>query len=99
MSIFEIRWRFVWHHRCYFSPLLFHHPKRRSRCLLSDTDAALAIGTDFDAIATRAWSADIPETLVHVTLDDDLDTGYEPTVGIVTDEPVLLEVPIDQGEP
>ncbi|ELY38899.1 thiamine pyrophosphate central domain-containing protein [Natronorubrum tibetense GA33] len=67
--------------------------------MLSDADAALAIGTDFDAIAIRAWLVDIPETLVHVILDDDLGTGYEPAVGIVADELVLLEAPTDQGEP
>ncbi|WP_226039345.1 thiamine pyrophosphate-binding protein [Natrinema sp. DC36] len=54
--------------------------------LLANADAALAVGTDFDAVATRAWSVDVPETLVHVTLDpDDLGTGYAPSVGIVAD--------------
>ncbi|QSX00003.1 thiamine pyrophosphate-binding protein [Haloterrigena alkaliphila] len=54
--------------------------------LLADADAALGVGTDFDAVATRAWDVDVPGTLVHVTLAaDDLATGYEPTVGIVAD--------------
>ncbi|WP_049922918.1 thiamine pyrophosphate-binding protein [Halopiger djelfimassiliensis] len=53
---------------------------------LADSDAALAVGTDFDAVATRAWSVDLPDDLVHVTLDaDDLGNGYDPTVGIVAD--------------
>ena len=58
---------------------------------LADADAALAVGTDFDAVATRAWSVDLPDALVHVTLEaDDLGTGYEPTVGIVADAAVAL---------
>ncbi|OLZ39419.1 acetolactate synthase [Natrinema saccharevitans] len=59
--------------------------------LLATADAALAVGTDFDAVATRAWDVDVPETLVHVTLEpDDLGTGYEPTVGIVADAAAAL---------
>ncbi len=58
---------------------------------LAGADAALAVGTDFDAVATRSWSVDLPETLVHVTLEpDDLGTGYEPTVGIVADADAAL---------
>ncbi|MGM0388014.1 MAG: thiamine pyrophosphate-binding protein [Natrinema limicola] len=58
---------------------------------LADADAALAVGTDFDAVATRSWSVDVPDSLVHVTLESaDLGTGYEPTVGIVADAAVAL---------
>jgi acetolactate synthase-1/2/3 large subunit len=54
--------------------------------LLDDADALLGVGTDFDAVATRSWSVDVPDALVHVTLSPaDLGTGYEPTVGIVAD--------------
>ncbi|WP_436345342.1 thiamine pyrophosphate-binding protein [Natronorubrum sp. FCH18a] len=54
--------------------------------LLADADAALAVGTDFDALATRAWDVDIPEALVHVTLEAaDIGTGYDPSIGIVAD--------------
>jgi acetolactate synthase-1/2/3 large subunit len=53
---------------------------------LADADALLGVGTDFDAVATRAWSVEIPDTLIHVTLSpSDLGTGYDPTVGIVAD--------------
>ena len=53
---------------------------------LSTADAALAVGTDLDAVTTRGWQVDFPETVVHVTLDPaDLGNGYEPTVGIVAD--------------
>ncbi len=53
---------------------------------LSSADAALGVGTDFDAVATRAWSVDLPDDLVHVTLDpDDLANGYDVAVGIVAD--------------
>ncbi|ELY83408.1 thiamine pyrophosphate-binding protein [Natrinema gari] len=59
--------------------------------LLATADAALAVGTDFDAVTTRAWNVDVPETLVHVTLEPgDLGTGYEPTVGIVADAAAAL---------
>ncbi|WP_049899444.1 thiamine pyrophosphate-binding protein [Natrinema sp. J7-1] len=58
---------------------------------LATADAALAGGTDFDAVATRAWSVELPADLVHVTLDaDDLGNGYDPTVGIIADAGVAL---------
>ena len=54
--------------------------------LLAEADAALAVGTNFDAVATRAWSVDVPDDLVHVTLDpDDLGTGYGPAVSVLAD--------------
>lgn len=53
---------------------------------IADSDAALGVGTDLDAVATRSWSVGVPDRLVHVTLDpDDLGTGYPPAVGIVAD--------------
>jgi acetolactate synthase-1/2/3 large subunit len=56
------------------------------RDLLADADAALGVGTDFDAVATGAWSVDVPDALVHVTLDpSDVGEGYDPAVGIVAD--------------
>ncbi|SDJ18894.1 acetolactate synthase, large subunit [Halovenus aranensis] len=59
---------------------------------LAEADAMLAVGTDFDAVATRAWSVEVPEALVHVTLSpDDLGTGYDPTVGIVADATAALD--------
>ncbi|RZH67841.1 thiamine pyrophosphate-binding protein [Natrinema altunense] len=58
---------------------------------LATADTALAVGTDFDAVATRTWSVELPEDLVHVTLDaDDLGNGYDPTVGIIADAGVAL---------
>ncbi len=60
--------------------------------LLSESDAALAIGSDLDAHATRGWSVDLPERLVHVTLGvDDIGTGYPPEIGIVADATAALE--------
>ena len=54
--------------------------------LLADADILLGVGTDFDAVATRAWSVKVPDDVIHVTLSaDDLGTGYDPTVGIVAD--------------
>ncbi len=60
--------------------------------LLSESDAALAVGSDLDAHATRGWSVDLPERLVHVTLGiDDIGTGYPPEIGIVADATAALE--------
>ncbi|MFB6107465.1 MAG: thiamine pyrophosphate-binding protein [Haloplanus sp.] len=56
------------------------------RALLADADAALAVGTDLDAVATGGFEASLPDALVHVTLHpDDLDVGYDPAVGLVCD--------------
>jgi acetolactate synthase-1/2/3 large subunit len=56
------------------------------RDLVADSDAALGVGTDFDAVATAAWSVDVPDALVHVTLDPaDVGEGYDTAVGIVAD--------------
>ncbi|AFZ72134.1 thiamine pyrophosphate-binding protein [Natronobacterium gregoryi] len=53
---------------------------------LAEADAALGVGTDFDAVTTKGWSIDVPDDLVHVTLEaTDVGTGYEPTVSIVAD--------------
>lgn len=60
--------------------------------LVADADAALGIGTDFDAVTMQNWTIDIPEVLVHVTLDAaDIGIGYEPTVGIVADAALTLD--------
>jgi acetolactate synthase-1/2/3 large subunit len=60
------------------------------RCV-EESDIALAVGTDFDPVAYRSWSIEIPEALVHVTLNgDDLGTGYDPDVGIVADAAAAL---------
>ncbi|MEE6210410.1 thiamine pyrophosphate-binding protein [Salarchaeum sp. III] len=59
--------------------------------LLAESDAMLAVGTDFDAVATRSWTVDLPDTLVHVTLDpEDIGTGYEPSVALVADAGAAL---------
>ncbi|MEF8801093.1 MAG: thiamine pyrophosphate-binding protein [Halolamina sp.] len=58
---------------------------------VAGSDAALAVGTDFDELVTRGRSLDVPETLVHVTLDpDDLGTNYDPAVGLVADARLTL---------
>ncbi|MFB1064546.1 thiamine pyrophosphate-binding protein [Natrinema sp. H-ect4] len=60
--------------------------------LIADADAALGVGTDFDAVSMHGWSIEIPDDLVHVTLGaDDIGTGYEPAVGIVADAARTLE--------
>ena len=60
--------------------------------LIADADAALGVGTDFDAVSFHNWSIDVPDDLVHVTLAaDDIGTGYDPAVGIVADAGRTLE--------
>jgi acetolactate synthase-1/2/3 large subunit len=54
--------------------------------LVGSADAALAVGTDFDAVAFARWRREIPANLVYVTLDPgDVGTGYDPTVALVAD--------------
>ncbi|WP_323171186.1 thiamine pyrophosphate-binding protein [Natrialba sp. PRR66] len=53
---------------------------------IATADAALGVGTDFDAVSMHHWEIDVPDDLVHVTLDAaDIGTGYDPAVGIVAD--------------
>ncbi|MGZ0746058.1 thiamine pyrophosphate-binding protein [Haloparvum sp. AD34] len=62
------------------------------RDLLARSDAALAVGSDLDAVATGHWSVDLPDDLVHVTLGaDDIGEGYEPAVGLVADARLTLD--------
>lgn len=59
-------------------------PELRERLAAADT--GLIVGSDLDAVATGGFSTELPETLVHVTLDaNDIGTAYTPTVGIVGD--------------
>ncbi|MFB6160304.1 MAG: thiamine pyrophosphate-binding protein [Haloferacaceae archaeon] len=65
---------------------------RNLRDLLDGADAALAVGTDLDAVATGTFDLPLPDRLVHVTLDPaDLGQGYEPAVGIVADAAATLD--------
>lgn len=60
--------------------------------LLATADAALGVGTDFDALTTRSWTYDVPDALVHVTMQPaDLGAGYDPAVGLVADARATLE--------
>ncbi|MFC6768979.1 thiamine pyrophosphate-binding protein, partial [Natrinema soli] len=60
--------------------------------LVADADAALGVGTDFDALTMHGWSIEVPDDLVHVTLEaDDVGTGYDTAVGIVVDAARTLE--------
>ncbi|WP_435076898.1 thiamine pyrophosphate-binding protein [Halococcus sp. AFM35] len=59
---------------------------------LDTADAALVVGSDLDAVATRNFSAPLPDDLIHVTLDaNDIGTGYSPTVAIVADARATLD--------
>ncbi|WP_440767256.1 thiamine pyrophosphate-binding protein [Natronorubrum sp. DTA7] len=54
--------------------------------LVAESDAALGVGTDFDALTMHGWSIEVPDDLVHVTLEaGDIGTGYDAAVGIVAD--------------
>lgn len=62
------------------------------KTLIADSDAALGVGTNFDAVTMQNWSIEIPADLVHVTLDaDDIGTGYKPRIGIVADAARTLD--------
>ncbi len=63
------------------------------RDVIAEADAALAVGTDFDLLASHNWSFEIPEErLIHVTLNpDDIGTGYSPGLGIMADAGDVLE--------
>lgn len=67
---------------------------------LDASDVGLAVGTDFDAVATGRWSAPMPDQLIHVTLEpDDVGTGYSPAVGIVADAADSLAALLDRMAP
>ena len=56
------------------------------RELLAAADVGLVVGSDLDAVSTATWSVELPETLIHATLDaDDVGFGYETELGIVAD--------------
>ncbi len=58
---------------------------------IEESDVALAVGTDFDAVTTNTWTVPLPEELIHITLDtDDMGTGYDSTVGILADAKAVL---------
>lgn len=74
---------------------------------IAESDAALGVGTDFDAVTTQNWSIELPHNVVHITLDPaDIGRGYEATVGIVADaartlstlNDALLERDISSGD-
>lgn len=74
---------------------------------ISESDVALGVGTDFDAVSTRNFSVEFPDEIVHITLDNsDIGTAYEPSVGIVADakatltalEDALIDRNIDQAD-
>jgi acetolactate synthase-1/2/3 large subunit len=53
---------------------------------IDESDGVLAVGTDLDAVTMQGWEIDLPDPLVHVTLDpDDVGTAYSPRIGIVAD--------------
>ncbi len=56
------------------------------RELLAEADVGLVVGSDLDAVSTATWSVEMPDTLIHATLDaDDVGFGYETELGIVAD--------------
>ena len=58
---------------------------------LATSDTLLAVGTDFDGVATRHWSVEMPEDIVQITRSPgDLGTGYDLSVGVVADAATAL---------
>ena len=67
------------------------------RELLATADVGLVVGSDLDAVATASWSVEMPETLIHVTLDgDDVGFGYDADLGVVADADRFLRA-LDDG--
>ncbi|MFC6875393.1 thiamine pyrophosphate-binding protein [Halobellus marinus] len=67
---------------------------------LADSDVLLAIGTDFDAVATQKWTVEMGEMLIHITLnEDDVGNGYNPAIGIVADAKDALDYLISTTSP
>ncbi|QLC34765.1 thiamine pyrophosphate-binding protein (plasmid) [Halarchaeum sp. CBA1220] len=53
---------------------------------LDAADVVLALGTDFDGVATDGWSLPMGDSLVHVTLAlSDVDAAYDADVAVVDD--------------
>jgi acetolactate synthase-1/2/3 large subunit len=62
-----------------------HLPAGAKR-VLDAADTVLALGTDFDGIATANWSLPMGKTLIHVNLDvSEINTAYESDIAIVDD--------------
>lgn len=56
------------------------------RAVLEDADVVLAVGTDFDGVATDGWSLPMGDALIHVTVDAaDVGHSYDPDVAIFDD--------------
>ena len=67
------------------------------RGLLAASDVGLVVGSDLDAVATSTWSAELPASLIHVTLDaDDIGFGYDTDLGVVADADRFLSALLDE---
>jgi len=87
----------------YFLGVAGSHLPTASRDALSAADVVLALGTDFDGVATHHWELPFGDTLVHVTLETDhIDRAYPADVAIVADvaeagEALLAELDGEAG--
>ncbi len=62
------------------------HLPTSSRQVLAAADVVLALGTDFDGVATDHWELPFGDTLIHVNLStDDIGQAYDAAVPIVAD--------------
>ena len=62
------------------------HTPEGARRVLDRADVVLALGTDFDGIATDHWSLPMGNRLIHVTLDPEaVDASYEADVVVLAD--------------
>lgn len=62
------------------------HLPNSATAVLAAADVVLALGTDFDGVATADWSLPMGDRLVHVNLDvDEFDGPYESDIRIVED--------------
>jgi acetolactate synthase-1/2/3 large subunit len=62
------------------------HLPTPARQVLDQADVVLALGADFDGVATDHWELPFGETLVHVNLDThDMNRAYDATIPLIAD--------------
>jgi acetolactate synthase-1/2/3 large subunit len=69
-----------------------------------ESDLALAVGTNFDGVTTQSWSYDLPDELIHITMEpSDFGSGYDPMIALLSDAKKALaglgeELGVDAGK-
>jgi acetolactate synthase-1/2/3 large subunit len=76
------------------------HTPEGARRAMAAADCTLALGTNFDGVATDHWSLPMGDSLVHVNLDPtDLTHPYDVDVGVVADAAAAARAIHDAVDP